>query len=180
MHSQSRLWKYDSRALLATKRRKMWGNRNWLWSNPLMLGKWKGCSSSSKRWTSYILLCLRTFHISSWNGFLKHNPSEHCSGCRDWISASVLDIFLIAHACVRSSQFSFPYFVLFAYRSLKLRTEGQESCVSVGLSSLYSLKKTSAWRDTWTFHIKLLKYNSWLQEIQPDHNIFLLWELAIH
>lgn len=106
-------------------------------------------------------------------GYKYYNPTAHCSGYGDGIPGSELHFFLIVDAFVRSSQCSFHIL-----NFLHTRTEGERSFVSVGLSSLNAYKKTNAWRDTWNFHVKPLKYNLWFQDNHPNC-IFVLLGLAI-
>lgn len=111
-------------------------------------------------------------------GYKYYNPTAHCSGYSNGIPGSELYFFLFDDAFVRSSECSFSYIELCAYKNFKTRTEGERSFGSVGLSSLNAYEKTNAWRDTWNFHVKPLKYNLSFQYNHPDC-IFLLLGLAI-
>lgn len=74
--------------------------------------------------------------------WLKNNIIPlHTAVAIDCISASVLYFFLIVCAFVRSSQCSFSYIELFAYRNFKTRIESLKSFVSVGLPSLNPHKR---------------------------------------
>lgn len=147
----------------------------WYWRSGRALPA--GAKDGQVMW--HIFAFNRMFHSSSWNHLLKNSIIPlHIAGAMNTVFLLQYYIFSSLSMPLRSSQCSFSYIELFVYRNFKTRTEGQRSLVSVGLSGLYAYKKTSARRDTWNFHIKLLKYNLWLQENHPGH-IFLLSGLAI-
>lgn len=178
MCSQSRLWKYE----LCWQQKgggRPWRNRNWLWNNLLILATWNGSSSRSKRWTnSLIHFCVRIFHSSSWNDFLKNNIIPlHIAVAIDCISASVLYFFPHCPClCEKITVLLFRYWT-FCIQNLK------------------KLKRVKAFLFQWDFAIWMptrdplerdlefsykaaeIQFLTWRKPTRPSH-IFLLSRVA--